>query len=90
MRLIRSAFLVAALLLAQAATAAHFDLDDSHPPGDSCALCAGHAALGAGNVGTAALAEGILPASPPMPGVQTFKPQSHRSFFFARGPPAAS
>jgi len=90
MRLIRSATLVAVLLLAQAAVAAHFDLDDSHPSGDACALCAGHSVLGAANVGAIAICAGVACAEPPLPRVQSSASQAHRSFFLARGPPAAA
>jgi hypothetical protein len=89
-RLIRSAILVAVLLLAQVAVAAHFDLDESHPAGDSCALCAGHSVLGAGNVGVTASSQILVREVPLAPLEQTARPESHRSSFLARGPPAAS
>ena len=90
MRLIRSAALVAVLLLAQAAVAAHIDLEDSHPAGEVCALCAGHSVLGAGNVTVVAIGDVVSRHEPPAP--LELKPVSrpHRRSFFARGPPAAA
>lgn len=90
MQLIRSAMLVAVLLLSQAAVAAHVDLDDSHSTGTDCALCAGYSVLGAGNVGVVAAFDIVWHAAPAAPLTQDAIPQLHRSFFHARGPPAAS
>jgi hypothetical protein len=89
-RLIRNATLVAVLLFAQAAVAAHVDLDDSHPAGDSCALCAGHSVLGTGNVGGVTQTDAVA-LEVQFPAVeQARESQSHRCYFLARGPPAAS
>lgn len=90
MRLIRSAALVAVLLLAQAAVAAHIDLEDSHPAGDVCALCAGHSVLGSGNVGVVAACDVVSAAVPAAAPEQRSESQAHRSCFLARGPPGAS
>jgi hypothetical protein len=89
-QLIRSAALVAVLLLSQAAAAAHVDLDDSHSNGEDCVLCAGHSVLGAGNVGVVATFDLVLRAVPAAPLSLPSVAQLHRSFFLARGPPAAS
>jgi len=89
-RLIRSAALVAVLLLAQAAVAAHIDFEDSHPAGDVCALCAGHSVLGSGNVGVVAACIVISPVAPSSAPEQNSESPAHRSYFLARGPPAAS
>jgi methionine-rich copper-binding protein CopC len=90
MRLIRSATLVAVLLLAQAAVAAHVDLEDSHPAGEACALCAGHSLLGSGNVGVMATFDVVSSVEPRALFDQGAVSQDHRSFFLARGPPTAS
>jgi len=90
MQLIRSAMLVAVLLLSQAAVAAHVDLDDSHPAGESCALCAGNSVLGAGNVGVVAHCDVVWRSVLSAPLAQVGFSQLHRGFFLARGPPAAS
>jgi hypothetical protein len=90
MRLIRSAAFVAVLLLAQAATVAHLELDDSHPAGESCALCAAQSVLGAGSVSAGVLFAGVVHYSPPLPQGETRQPKFHRSYFLARGPPTAS
>jgi hypothetical protein len=90
MRLIRSALLVAALLLAQAATATHLDLDDSHAGGDSCALCAGQSVQGAGNVGAVSPILAVAGAPPQFPVERSFQPVFRGTCFRARGPPAVS
>jgi hypothetical protein len=90
MRLIRSATLVAVLLLAQAAVATHVDFEDSHPAGEVCALCAGQAALGAGNVGLVVAPYEPARAEQPAALLQSPVSRFHHRFFLARGPPAVS
>lgn len=90
MRLIRSAALIAALLLAQAVAASHVEFADSHPAGECCAVCVGHSVLGTGNVGGIALPQVAVVAAPPVPAEQASRQRIHRAFFLARGPPTAS
>ncbi len=90
LRLIRSAALVATLLLAQAAVAAHIDLEDSHSAGEACVLCAGHSVLGAANVAVVTTFNVLSRVEPLAALEQIPVTQSHRSHFLARGPPAAS
>lgn len=89
-QLIRSAMLVAVLLLAQSAVATHLDLDDSHPAGDSCALCTGASVQGAANVAAVAVLDAIAPTTPVPAEAQVLRFASRQGEFHARGPPRAS
>ena len=44
---------IAILLFAQVVVAGHADFDDSHPAGETCAICVAHAQLGSANVSIA-------------------------------------
>jgi hypothetical protein len=86
----RTAAILAVLVLAQSAVAAHLDFDDSHAAGESCALCAGQSVLGAGNVAASVPVEAVvrsLPAVDHRPGHEIDRRVERR---FARGPPIAS
>jgi hypothetical protein len=82
--------LVAVMLVAQATAASHLDLDDTHPAGESCGLCAGLGVFGAANVGAA------LTLPPPIAGaaIEQFHATAPPAVRFIRlsirGPPAAA
>jgi len=89
-RFLHSAVLAAVLVVAQTAALSHVELDEAHPLGDACALCAGLATLGAANTPTITLipapardeaAEPVLP-----PRSVSVRPESA----LARGPPPAA
>lgn len=89
-KLIRTTAIVAMLVFAQAAVAAHVDLADSHPAGEECALCAGHSVLGAGNVAVSLPVEAEA-AAPPIVGHACLRAPDRRiERRFARGPPRTS
>ena len=90
MQLIRSAMLVAVLLIAQAGVAAHVDVDDSHPTGETCALCAGASVLGSANVGAAVQFHATAHVAPALAGEPNRHGESRHIHFLARGPPSAS
>jgi hypothetical protein len=86
--LLRSAVLVAVLVIVQTAVLTHLDTDDAHPAGTGdCVLCAGLSTLGAANVAGPAT---ILPpgADEPAPDYQPGQPAAAQPRApVARGPP---
>jgi len=82
--------LAAVLIVVQATAAAHLGLDDSHPAGETCALCVGAGVLGAANVGASFELGGITRAPAefhPAPVPNLVRRIGHG---LIRGPPQAS
>jgi hypothetical protein len=86
----RIAAVLAVLVLAQSAVAAHLELDDSHPAGESCALCAGISVLGAGNIAATVPVEAVVRSLPSIDYRRGHEIDRRIARQFARGPPSAS